>query len=95
MRALLLAAFGISLVPPAAIADGLNLAGSLGRCTRSSDQSQFVITFYPGGGVGGGELQNREVIPTVAEVHALTQSRRPMDMMVQGCSTSLFQAAQQ
>ncbi len=61
MRALLLAAFGISLVPPAAIADGLNLAGSLGRCTRSSDQSQFVITFYPGGGVGGGELQNREV----------------------------------
>jgi hypothetical protein len=65
MRALLLAALGISLVPSAVRADGLNLAGLLWQCTRSSDQSQFVITFYPGGGVGGGELQNGEVSPYI------------------------------
>jgi hypothetical protein len=65
MRALLLAAFGISLGSPAAVADGLNLAGSLWRCTRSSDQSQFVITFYPGGGVGGGEFEKGEVSPYI------------------------------
>jgi crotonobetainyl-CoA:carnitine CoA-transferase CaiB-like acyl-CoA transferase len=35
------------------------------------------------------------LIPIAADAHALAQSRRPMDMMVQGCSTSLFQAAQQ
>ncbi len=65
MRALLLAALGISLVPSAVRADGLNLAGSLWQCTRSNNQSQFVITFYPGGGVGGGELQNGEVSPYI------------------------------
>ncbi|NBJ13017.1 hypothetical protein [Microvirga arsenatis] len=65
MRALLLAAFGISLAPSAAIADGLNLTGSLWRCARSSDQSQFVITFHPGGGVGGGEIGNGEVSPYI------------------------------
>lgn len=65
MRALLLAAFGISLMPSAVLADGLNLAGSLWQCTRSSDQSRFVITFYPGGGVGGGEFGNGEVSPYI------------------------------
>jgi hypothetical protein len=65
MRALLLAAFGISLVPSATMADGLNLAGSLWQCRRASDQSQFVITFYPGGGVGGGEFENGEVSPYI------------------------------
>jgi hypothetical protein len=65
MRALLLAAFGISLAPCAATADSLNLAGLLWQCTRSSDRSQFVITFYPGGGVGGGEFGNGEVSPYI------------------------------
>jgi hypothetical protein len=65
MRALLLAALGILLVTFPVAADGLNLAGSLWRCTRSSDQSQFVITFYPGGGVGGGEIGNGEVSPYI------------------------------
>ena len=65
MRALLLAAFGISLGSPAAVADGLSLASSLWQCTRSSDRSQFVITFYPGGGVGGGEIGNGEVSPYI------------------------------
>jgi hypothetical protein len=46
-------------------ADGASLAGSLWRCTRASDHSQFVITFYPGGGVGGGELQDEEVSPYI------------------------------
>ena len=65
MRGLLLAAIGIVLVSRAAVADGMNLAGSIWQCTRSSDQSQFVITFYPGGGVGVGELQNGEVSPYI------------------------------
>lgn len=64
MRALLLAAIGIALMPSCALADGMNLAGSLWQCTRSSDQSQFVITFYPGGGVGGGEFED-EVSPYI------------------------------
>ncbi|MFC1456502.1 MULTISPECIES: hypothetical protein [Microvirga] len=65
MRALLLAAIGSVVLSPAAVADGMNLAGSLWQCTRSSDQSQFVITFYPGGGVGGGEFEHDEVSPYI------------------------------
>jgi hypothetical protein len=65
MRSLLLAAIGIVLVSPTAVADGMSLAGSLWQCTRSTDKSQFVITFYPGGGVGGGELENGEVSPYI------------------------------
>ena len=65
MRALLLAAIGSVVLSPAAVADGINLAGSLWQCTRSSDQSRFVITFYPGGGVGGGEFENGEVSPYI------------------------------
>jgi hypothetical protein len=53
------------LLSAGAVADGTSLAGSLWQCTRVSDQSQFVITFYPGGGVGGGELQNGEVSPYI------------------------------
>jgi len=49
----------------AALADGMSLAGSLWRCTRATDQSQFVITFYPSGGVGGGELAEGEVNPYI------------------------------
>jgi hypothetical protein len=65
VRKLLLAVIGIVLGAPVAVADGMSLAGSLWQCTRSSDQSQFVITFYPGGGVGGGELENAEVSPYI------------------------------
>ncbi|WP_114947670.1 hypothetical protein [Microvirga calopogonii] len=65
MKRFLLAAIGIALASPTAIADGLSLAGSLWQCTRASDRSQFVITFYPGGGVGGGELENGEVSPYI------------------------------
>jgi hypothetical protein len=65
MRSLLLAAIGIVLVSPTAVADGMSLAGSLWQCTRSTDRSQFVITFYPGGGVGGGEFENDEVSPYI------------------------------
>jgi hypothetical protein len=65
VQRLLLAVIGIVLVAPAAVADGMSLAGSLWQCTRSTDQSQFVITFYPGGEVGGGELQNNEVSPYI------------------------------
>ena len=65
MRSLLLAAIGYAMMSPAAMADGMSLAGSLWQCTRSSDRSKFVITFYPGGGVGGGELENDEVSPYI------------------------------
>ena len=65
MRGLLLAAMGIALASPTAIADGMSLADSFWQCTRASDQSQFVITFYPSGGVGGGELANGEVSPYI------------------------------
>jgi hypothetical protein len=65
MKSFLLATIGIVLASPTAIADGLNLAGSLWQCTRASDRSQFVITFYPGGGVGGGEFDNSEVSPYI------------------------------
>jgi hypothetical protein len=63
MRALILAALGIVVYSPVAVADGFGLAGSLWQCTRSSDRSQFVITFYPG--VGGGEFANGEVSPYI------------------------------
>lgn len=65
MRGILFATIGIVFGPAAALADGLSLAGSLWQCTRASDRSQFVITFYPGGGVGGGEFENGEVSPYI------------------------------
>ncbi|QFU16873.1 hypothetical protein [Microvirga thermotolerans] len=65
MRGYLLAAIGLVVVSSAAVADGMGLAGSLWQCTRVSDQSRFVITFYPGGGVGGGELEDHEVSPYI------------------------------
>lgn len=67
MRGYLLAAIGCAVVSSAAVADGMGLAGSFWQCTRSSDQSRFVITFYPGGGDGGGELANGEVIPCISD----------------------------
>jgi hypothetical protein len=50
MRSLLLGAIGSVLGASSTLADGMSLACSLWQCTRSSDQSQFVITFYPSGG---------------------------------------------
>ncbi len=44
MKCILLAAIGIFVMPPIALADGVSLAGSLWRCTRASDQSQPVLT---------------------------------------------------
>ena len=65
MKGYLLAAIGFIVASSAAVADGMGLAGSLWQCTRASDRSRFVITFYPGGGVGGGELENDEVSPYI------------------------------
>ena len=65
MRSFLLTTIGIVLASATAKADGLSLAGSLWRCTRAPDRSEFVITFYPGGGVGGGEFENGEVSPYI------------------------------
>ncbi len=65
MRALVGISTMLVLLSMGAAADGASLAGSLWRCTRASDQSEFVITFYPGGGVGGGELQDEEVSPYI------------------------------
>jgi hypothetical protein len=77
MRSLLLGAIGIGLVSSSTLADGMSLAGSLWQCTRSSDQSQFVITFYPGGGVGGGEMQNGEVSPYIFDASRINEGEWP------------------
>jgi hypothetical protein len=76
MRGFLLAAIGLALVLPAAFADGTPLAGSLWHCTRATDQSQFVITFYPGG-VGGGEFQNDEVSPYIFDASRVKEGEWP------------------
>lgn len=45
---------------------------------------------------GGMTLLDAErLIPTCTNQNAFAQSRSPMDMMRQGCATSLFQASQQ
>jgi hypothetical protein len=77
MRALLAAGLLIMLVSSGALADGTSLAGSLWRCTRASDRSQFVITFYPGGGVGGGEIQGEEVSPYIFDASRVTEGEWP------------------
>lgn len=40
-------------------------------------------------------LRKRLLIPTGGDQYRWAQSRRPMDMMRQGCSAILFQASQQ
>jgi hypothetical protein len=77
MRGFLLAAIGLALVSPTAFADGTTLAGSLWHCTRATDQSQFVITFYPGGGVGGGEFQDGEVSPCIFDALRVKEGEWP------------------
>ena len=37
-------------------------------------------------------VHNSGLIPTLADQNSCAQSRNPMDMMVHGCSASLFQA---
>ena len=65
MRRLAGIGLGIVLSTPAALGDGASFAGSFWQCTRSKDQSKFIITFYPGGGVGGGELNDGEISPYI------------------------------
>ncbi|WP_134499211.1 hypothetical protein [Microvirga pakistanensis] len=65
MRVLIGTGFALLAAFSGALADGTSLAGSLWQCTRSSDRSRFVITFYPGGGVGGGEVQEGEISPYI------------------------------
>jgi hypothetical protein len=77
MRAFLRASAALILVSPGALADGTSLAGSLWQCSRASDRSQFVITFYPGGGVGGGEVQNGEVSPYIFDASRSKQGEWP------------------
>ena len=59
------------------MADGMSLAGLLWQCTRATDQSQFVMTFYPGGGVGGGELEKGEVSPYIFDASRTKQGEWP------------------
>jgi hypothetical protein len=40
-------------------------------------------------------LAHEDLIPRVIDQNACAQSRKPSDMIFQGCSTSLFQASQQ
>ncbi|MBA1159194.1 hypothetical protein [Microvirga mediterraneensis] len=100
MRALVGISTMLVLLSMGAAADGTSLAGSLWQCTRASDQSQFVITFYPGGGVGGGELQDEEVSPYIFDAsrtkpgewpgkweqtgHRFTRAFPDQDMRIEG-----------
>ena len=77
MRAPLHASAALILISPGALADGTSLTGSLWQCSRASDRSQFVIAFYPGGGVGGGELQNGEVSPYIFDASRTKQGEWP------------------
>jgi hypothetical protein len=77
MRSLLLGATGIVLGSLSTLADGMSLAGSLWQCTRSNDRSRFVITFYPGGGVGGGEMQHGEVSPYIFDASRTEEGEWP------------------
>ena len=43
----------------------------------------------------GAQVVRQRLIPTRADQNRYAQSRSPMDMMRQGCSTSLFHASQQ
>jgi hypothetical protein len=92
MRGFLTVMIGIVVVSSAALADGMSLAGSLWHCTRATDQSQFVITFYPGGGVGGGEFQNDEVSPYIFDPLGQSRGNGPGGGTRQaGVSHGLFQ----
>jgi hypothetical protein len=77
MRALLGAGLAILLAAQGAYADGFALAGSLWQCTRATDRSRFVITFYPGGGVGGGEFEKGEVSPYGFDASRVKESEWP------------------
>jgi len=77
MRVLLFAGIALSLLLSGALADGTSLSGSLWLCTRTTDRSQFVITFYPGGGVGGGEMQDGEVSPYVFDASRTKEGEWP------------------
>jgi hypothetical protein len=70
-------AAALLLMPFGALADSMSLADTLWRCTRSTDRSQFVITFYQGGGVGGGELESGEVSPYIYDTSATREGEWP------------------
>lgn len=77
MRILPSLAAALLLISSGALADAPHLAGSLWRCTRDTDRSQFVITFYPGGGVGGGEWEKGEVSPYIYDASATREGEWP------------------
>jgi hypothetical protein len=77
MRVFSSLAAALLLMSSDALADSASLAGSLWRCTRATDRSQFVITFYPGGGVGGGELEGGKVSPYIYDASATKEGEWP------------------
>jgi len=77
LKTLLGAAVTAGLSPAAALADGMTLAGSMWSCVRERDNSQFLIVFYPDGGVGGGEMERGEVSPYVFDASRTQDGRWP------------------
>lgn len=65
------------LASAGALADGMTLTGSMWNCTRERDGSQFIIVFYPDGGVGGGELGGGEVSPYVFDASRTKNGQWP------------------
>jgi hypothetical protein len=77
MRIILGSCIVLALTSFSVLADGAELAGSIWMCTRAKGGSQFVITFYPGGGVGGGEFQDGEVSPYVFDASGMKDDQWP------------------
>jgi hypothetical protein len=77
MRVLPSLAAALLLISSDALAGSASLAGSLWRCTRATDRTQFVITFYPSGGVGGGEVEAGKVSPYIYDASAIKEGEWP------------------
>ncbi|WP_246179386.1 hypothetical protein [Microvirga thermotolerans] len=77
LKRLSAASLAAMLMPAAALADETALAGSMWTCTRARDGSQFLIVFYPDGGVGGGEVDKGAVSPYVFDASRTPEGRWP------------------
>ena len=65
--------------------------GARGRLARGATATESLVNIRN----TDTEHRRRRIIPTRADQNRYAQSRIPMDMMRQGCSTSLFHASQQ
>jgi len=77
IKTMLVVGMGFMLPIQESRADGISLAGSLWRCTQAADKSQLIIAFYPGGGVGGGEIRDGKVFPYIFDATNIKEGEWP------------------